>query len=511
MLYRFESFALDLARGSLHAGSQEVDLRPKCFDLLRYLVENAGRLISKEEVLSAVWPDVLVTDKSLTRCISDVRAAIGDREQRMIKTVPRRGYLFAAAVTRQGLVEPSRERPLPDKPSIAVLAFTNMSGDPSREYFSDGITEDIITELSRFSDLFVIARNSSFLYKGKAIDVRQIGSELGVRYVLEGSVRRDSDQIRITAQLVDAVTGGHRWAERYDRELKDVFGIQDEVVRTIAAILAAQVNKAEVDRTSLDPAATSNAYDYYLRAQDRYASFHRAMNVATIYKARQLLDQCLTLDPCFARAYVLYSTTKTTTYVLPLDGDQFANAALDAAHQFVRKAIELDAQLPQAHAQLGYVLGFMGQHDLSVVEFERAFALNANFTDWRFAYGLVQAGQPARAVEVARAHLRLDPFCLPIAQAYLGLAFYFLRQYESARSELRDFVSRAPNHTPGRLWLAATYARLGDLESARAEVAHARRLEADLSISKRRKLASYKFPEDQGHLLDAWKLAGVPD
>ena len=180
---------------------------------------------------------------------------------------------------------------LPDKPSIAVLPFTNMSGDPQQEYFSDGITEDIITELSRFSELFVIARNSSFQYKGKSPDIRQVGRELGVRYVLEGSIRRAGDRVRITGQLIDATTGAHRWAERYDRELKDVFAVQDEVARTIVSILAAHVNKAEAEHVLLKPPATWQAYDYYMRASGIYVAFLSSTKVEELYDVRRLVRE----------------------------------------------------------------------------------------------------------------------------------------------------------------------------------------------------------------------------
>src|SRR5262249_4130871 len=215
----------------------------KNFELLRYLVENPDRLVTKEELLKAIWPNVVVTDESLMRCVSEVRQAIGDSRQTIIATVPRCGYRFAAPVVRVvtgvgapgtagvsralvqtadgTLVQRAAETPavpdrVGDRPSVAVLPFANLSGDPQQGYFSDGIADDIITELSRFSELLVIARNSSFQYKGKAVDIRQVGRELGARYVLEGSVKRSGDRVRITAQLVDAVTGAHRWAERYD-------------------------------------------------------------------------------------------------------------------------------------------------------------------------------------------------------------------------------------------------------------------------------------------------------
>src|SRR5258708_4452782 len=271
-MFQFEGYTLDFARGSLRTADRNVQLRPKAVEVLHYLVENAGRPVTKEELIQAIWPNVIVTDEVLTDCVSEVRQAIGDSQQNIIVTVPRRGYRFTAPVVRIGASAaapppalpteptgtdsgPRSQSPLLDRPSVAVLPFANLSDDAQQDYFSDGISEDIITELSRFSELLVIARNSSFQYKGKAVDIRQVGRELGARYVLEGSVRRSGDRVRITAQLIDAETGAHRWAERYDREVRDVFAVQDEVARAIVATLAAHVNRAEIERAMLKPPA----------------------------------------------------------------------------------------------------------------------------------------------------------------------------------------------------------------------------------------------------------------
>src|SRR5262249_2076158 len=282
-MFQFEGYTLDVARSSLRTADRDVELRPKSFEVLCYLVENAGRLVTKEELIEAIWPDVIASDELLAHCVSEARHALGCVRQTRIKTVPRRGYRFVAPVARmvtnagalpsaaagaKGAPSGSDVGLGLNRPSVAVLPFANLSGDPQQDYISDGITEDITTELSRFSELIVIARNSAFQYKGKAVDIRQVGRELGARYILEGSVRRTGDCIRITAQLVDAVSGYHRWAERYDRELHDVFAVQDEVVRTIVATLAAHVNRAEIVRVLLKAPATWEAYDYYLHGAE---------------------------------------------------------------------------------------------------------------------------------------------------------------------------------------------------------------------------------------------------
>ena len=387
-----------------------------------------------------------------------------------------------------------------------------MSGDPGQDYFSDGITEDIITDLSRFSELFVIARNSSFQYKGKSPDIRQVGRELGVRYVLEGSIRRAGDRVRISAQLIDAVTGAHRWAERYDRELKDVFAVQDEVSRTIVAILVAQVNKAEAERTLLKPPATWQAYDFFMRASDIYTAMRSSFNVADLYEARRLLERSIALDPNYARAYAMLSYTHLFAWIYPLDEDHLSPAALERAHRLARKAIQLDPNLPIAHAHLGHVLTFEGQHEQSVAEFEKAIALNPNFTDWRFGTTLIRAGEPARAIQVVETHMRYDPFYVPSAPGALGLARYMLKEYSEALPPLREFTSRAPNMSLGHVWLAANLAQLGQLDEARAEAAEVLRIDPKYTIDgTQRRLALFKRPEDAEHLFDGLRKAGLPE
>ena len=232
MIFKFGAFTLDLTRSRLQIDGRPIDLRPKTFDLLRYLVENADRLLTKEELMRAVWPKVSVTDNSLKRCISEVRQALGDDLQAIVKTIPRRGYLFAAPVSRVAVTNAAAKIPVRDRPSIAVLPFANMSDDRDQEYFSDGISEDLTTMLSKFGELLVIARNSAFQYKNKFVDAKQIGRELGVRYLLEGSVRRETKRARITAQLIETERGEHLWADAYDRELEEVFSVQDEVARS---------------------------------------------------------------------------------------------------------------------------------------------------------------------------------------------------------------------------------------------------------------------------------------
>jgi adenylate cyclase len=525
LLYLFEDFVLDTDRRELRREADVVSVAPQVFDVLDYLIRSRERVVSKDDLVTAIWEGRIISDAALTTRLKAVRSAIGDsgEGQRLIKTLPRKGFRFVGRVREeQGSgrtpdggtpVEPPRPAlALPDKPSIAVLAFTNMSGDPGQDYFGDGIAEDIITELSRFSELFVIARNSSFQYRGKSIDVRQVGRELGVRYVLEGSIRRAGDRVRISAQLVDAVTGAHRWAERYDRKLEGVFAVQDEVVRTIVTILAAHVRKAEIERTRAKPPNSWQAYDYYLKAVDAYGSFERSLAVDILYETRRLLQQSLAIDPDNARSYALLANTYVPVWVNRLDSDFLSPGALDQAHQFAHKAVELDPNLPEAYASLGFALVFRREIEASIAAFERALALNPNYVNWYFGYVLVLAGDSRRAIDAIMAYTRLDPLHAPFASGFLGFAHYMLKQYEQALPMLRACVSQSPKLRSGHVWLAANLARLGQLEEAYAEAAEALRIDPKFTIDgTQRRLALFKRPEDAEHLLDGLRKAGLPE
>jgi len=404
--------------------------------------------------------------------------------------------------------EGSRHR----RPSVAVLPFTNLSGDPQQEYFSDGMTEDLTTELSRFSELLVIARNSTFQYKGKAIDIRQVGRELGARYVLEGSVRRSGDRVRIAAQLIDAVTGTHLWAERYDREVHDIFAVQDEVARRIVALLAAHVNHAEGERVLLKPPATWEAYECYLRGAEALALHQNRRTKASLYEARRLLEQSLTIDPDYARAAAVLSWTYLNAYLEPFDDDHLSPAVLDRALELAETAVHLDTRLPEARAQLGYVLLFKRQHDAAMAEFERAIAFNPNFIDYRYARALLFVGEPAKAIEVLEANMRVDPFQpLMYSTSWMGQANYMLKRYGDAVRLLREFTSRRPNIQLPHLWLAAAYAQLGQLEEARKEAAEVLRINPGFTIEGWKRLAVFKDPKDVDHNIDGLRKAGLPE
>jgi adenylate cyclase len=525
VLFLFDNYALDTDRRELRHGAVAVPVEPQVFDLLAYLIKNRDRVASKDDLVAAIWGGRIVSESALTSRINAARCAIGDTgaEQRLIKTFTRKGLRFIGTVREEAKTEtvtvaapgeaatqqPKPELSLPDKPSIAVLPFANLSGDPQQDYFSDGITEDITTELSRFSELLVIARNSSFQYKGKAVDIRQAGRELGARYVLEGSVRRSGDRIRITAQLIDAVTGAHRWGERYDRELHDAFAVQDEVGRAIVATLAAHVKRAETERALLKPPAAWEAYDYYLRGAEAMLLYHTRGTKAN--EARGLLEQSLAIDPDYARAIAALARTYLYAYAEPFDGDYLNPAALDRSLELAQMAVHLDPRLPQARAQLGYVLIYKRRHDAAIAEFERAFALNPNFIDDRYAAALIYAGEPAKAIEVREANMRLDPFPWPHAFGHMGVANFMLKRYGEAVRLCRECALRVPNLQHPHLWLASACAQSGQLEEAGKEAAEVLRINPGFTIESWKRLAFYKDPKDAEHLINGLRKAGLPE
>ncbi len=504
----------DSARGTLEGSAGPVALRRKSFDLLRYLIDRPNRVASKEELLQAVWPDVIVGDDSLAQCVTEIRRILGPKSRDIVKTIPRRGYLLSlpaegiAGPTSDGLNEPL---PLPSRPSIAVLPFANLGGTPQEDYFSDGIAEDIITELSRFSELFVIARNSSFQYDGRSADVRQIGRDLGVRYVLEGSVRLEVDRVRVTAQLIDAETRGHLWAERYDRSFAAALDVQDEVARKIVTVLAVHVKKAEIQRVLTKPPMTWEAYDCFLRGTDSVMAYHSSYDKEVLFRGRRLLQQALVVDPAYARAHAALSSCYMSQWIHRWDDDCPWPDALERCHQCARESVRLAPELAEGHVALGQALTFLRQYDGALAAVERALVLNPNMTSFRFAYTYILAGEAARAAPLLESHMRLDPFHEPNAPMALGFAYYMLSRYEDALPLLQQAVSRAPQMAHGMYVLGMTYGQLGELEKAKAVVENALKLEPWYRISQSLTARYFRLPKDTEHLVSGLRKAGFPE
>ena len=394
--------------------------------------------------------------------------------------------------------------PLPDKPSIAVLPFVNMSEDPKQEYFSDGMTEDVITSLSKLSGLFVIARNSVFTYKGHAVKPEQVSRELGVRYVLEGSVRKSANHVRITAQLIDATTGYHLWAEHYDGELKDIFALQDSITRQIVTALAPKLTAAEQSRPGRRGTNSIEAYDLFLRGVALFYEYSKESNAM----ARQMFERAIALDPNYAKAYVWLS------WVYFVDGEfQWTEGpgSMDRALETAKKAVARDDSLSEAHVVFGWNSLWKNQHDIAIAELERAVSLEPN-SIWGNAYlaeALNFSGRPDEAIGFLKKAMRLDPNNPGWLVFNLAHSYFLLRRYDEAVAALQDGVRRNPNFLPTRRVFAVVYAELGRGKEARAEVAEILRISPDASLERWRERLPYKNQADLDRFIAGLRKAGM--
>ena len=390
--------------------------------------------------------------------------------------------------------------------SIAVLPFINMSGDPEQEYFSDGISEDIITDLSKIGGLTVIARNSSFTYKGRSVDLRTVGRDLGVRSVLEGSIRRAGKRVRITAQLIDAATSTHLWADRYDRDLTDIFEVQDEVVEKIVGALAVTLTQGEQQRLRRHGTSNVEAYECWLRAR---ALFTRGTR-ESIVEARAMYRRAIEFDHNFAapHAGLAFAAIADHTSGWALDSAQ----ALLEAERWARRALELNDQEPVSHMALGNVLLWRRDHKGALAEFARMIALDPNFAQGHTATGLalMYAGEPARALEPFAIAMRLDPHYPDIVLHFLAQANFSLGKYEIAAQQLLDRIARNPSTDASRMLLASCYGHLGRAEDARTVWAELLKVNPDFSLMQRARVLPYKNPDDFQRILEGLAKAGLP-
>jgi TolB-like protein/cytochrome c-type biogenesis protein CcmH/NrfG len=523
MTLSFSDYEIDVERRELRRAKAPVHIEPQVFDLLVYLVQNCDRVVSKDDLIASVWGGRIVSDSTLTSRINAARKALGDsgKDQKLIRTIARKGFRFVGAVGAQSDAEPAHTSgslpdeidehsrpalPLPDRPAIAVLPFVNMSGEPEQEYFSDGISEDIITALSKLRWFFVIARNSSFIYKGKAVHLKEIAEELGVGYVVEGSVRKGGDRVRITVQLNDVATGSHIWAERYDRDLTDVFALQDEITEAIVAAIEPQLYAAENFRAQRKPPDSMDAWDLVMRALSHYWRVTRQDNVV----AQALLEKATAIDPSYGQALGLLAASHTFSAHM---GWADMATVVPIAERAALAAIRADSEDPWAHYALGSVCLFTRRFDDSLAEFEVALRFNPNFSLAQGYYGLTLSycGRWEEADLAARRALRLSPRD-PFSAVYYGIAAYaqFVgRNYEEAMRLSREGIRQRGDFVGAHRVLTAAAAMAGQDAVAKSALQELRRAQPNISLGWIASQMPIKLEADREHYLEGFRRAGL--
>jgi adenylate cyclase len=512
--YAFGPFRLDARSDTLVGPHGPVALGQRACVLLRTLISQPGVLVTKSELMDAAWPGLAVEEGNLAAQISALRKTLADTRGRgqWIGTVSGRGYRFIGEVQESDSLPAARindfSRPVDaDRPSVAILPFENAGRDPEKSYVSDGVTADIIIGLSRFSGLLVIAANSSFRYRGDQVDIRTVAQELGVQYVVQGSVRHSGDRIRISVQLTEASTGAHRWADRYECPASDVFAVQDEVTGCIVGVLVAQLTKAERDRTLRKPPESWRAYDLYLRSTDRSRQWDRE----AFATSERWLEQAVTLDPGFAPAYALLAEWHVSAWIEPKDHRYQDPATLDAAWRLAQAAMERDPLLPAAHAAFGNILHWRGETDEAIKAYEHALELNPNSAQHFYGQVLAIAGRPLDGLGVLQRSMRRDPFFNPMLLGALGHCYIMLGNDRAALAPLRECAARAPRWRPAFVWLAAACIRLNLVNEAHTAAARVLDIQPNFSIEAWRRLHPYRDLTGAERMYEALGAAGLPD
>ena len=521
MQFFFDDHTLDTDRRELHRGPETIAVEPQVFDLLVFLVQNRDHVVSKDDLLDAVWGGRIVSESTLSSRINAARRAVGDsgESQKLIRTIPRKGLRFVGAVRTlppcsEQAVEPPHESqeparpalPLPDRPAIAVLPFANLSGEPEQEYFSDGISEDIITALSKLRWFFVIARNSSFIYKGKPVHMKRVAEELGVGYVVEGSVRKGGDRVRITVQLSDAATGSNIWAERYDRALADVFAVQDEITEAIVAAIEPQLYAAETFRSRRKPPNSMDAWDLVMRALSHYWRVTRQDCLV----AQALLEKATAIDPNYGQALGVLATSQTFSAHM---GWADMAAVVPVAERAALAAILADSEDPWAHNALGSVYLFARRFEDSLAELEVALRLNPNFSLAQGYYGLVlsYAGRWEEGSVAARRAMRLSPRD-PFSAVFCGIAAYaeFVGcNYDEAIRLAREGIRQRSDFVGAHRVLTAAAGMAGKDDVAAVALQELRRVQPNISLAWIANQMPIMHEAGREHYLEGFRRAGL--
>jgi len=505
-VFWLEQWRVDSACGKLQMDSDEVHVELKVMAVLLILAERAGEVVSREELEARAWPGLVVGYDALSSSIIKLRRALGDdsRNPRYIETVSKKGYRLIAAVSYEARSEPESnavpeakpgmwldlqfnkpvvavltlllllfgallrgwdkppETPFTEKPAIAVLPFSNFSDDPSQEYFSDGLAEELINDLSQLSGLLVISRRSTFAYKTRTVSLQTLAQELGIQYVLEGSVRRVKEQIRITVQLVDAKSGINLWAGRFERDNKNLFHIQDEVRQKIVSLLSIKINEKEWERQRKQYTVSFPAYDLFLQGQ---ASLVKRGAVTDYHKARDYFERAIHLDPKFARAHSALALAHTDAFRFSWVGDDVAKLALEQ----VKLALELNPGLPQAYWVAGYAhLYLQGDHQKAISKAQRCIELDPNNADAHLLLAAIYvlSDQAELALPLVQTAKRLNPHYPSMYPSVQGQAYLSLQNYDSAYAAFEESLQINPRRYQGNLYMIITLKRMGRLDDA---------------------------------------------
>ncbi|WGD54527.1 tetratricopeptide repeat protein [Bradyrhizobium sp. CB1650] len=513
MRYFFEDCVFNTARRELHRGADVVSIAPQTFDFLHYLIRNRGRVVSKDELIDAIWKRRAVSDAALTTRLNAARSAIGDsgEEQRLIKTLPRKGFRFVGQVREArevagsvpGQAEAESAPAVPDRPSIAVLPFENLSGDPEQEYFADGMVDEITTALSRFRSLFVVGRNSSFTYKGKAVDSKQVGHELGVRYVLEGSVRKADGKVRIIGQI-DAATGVHLWADRFEGDLGDIFTLQDRMTECVVAAIEPKVFQTEIDLAARRPNSFS-AYDLCLRAVPHLYSFTRGGSA----EALRLASRALEIDPRYGFAARVAGSCHIQNVT--------RRWAIDPKSEFIeglrllQLALSIDGNDHIALSMLGYAAAWSGDFDTAREMVDRAICSNPNAAfAWSTRGWTYQVtGNPEEAIRSFERAVLLSPFDPMLFATFteMAVALIGLGRFDEAVVAAKKALSQTQIFVRPYCCLTAALAHLGREAEARDAAARLLELKPDFRISE---WAARSGPRTHQMFIDGLRKAGIP-
>jgi TolB-like protein len=502
----FGPFRVDVRSRALYRDGASIPLGARSFDILCILAERRDNLVTKDELMARVWPAAVVEDNTVQVHVSALRKALGEDlgGKRYIVTVPGRGYRFVPDSVE------AAEPPLPDKPSIAVMPFDNMSDDPGQDYFADGMVDDIITALTRFPALFVIARNSSFVYRGRSVDIRQVGRDLGVQYVLEGSVRRSNDRLRITGQLIDASTGTHLWAERSEGKLSDVFDLQDEITARIVGAIGSRVQLAEIERAKRVPTGSLRSYDCYLRG---LALFHRDDREAN-REALLMFEKAIGLDPDFAAAHGMAAWCHMQRYRNGWMSD--LPQGRRETRQLAMRAIELGRDDAIALTTAGSALAqVVHELDTGIALTDRARELNPNLaTAWSSSAWLNgYAGNADVAIEHAARAIRLSPVD-PLSHymdAATAFGHFIAGRYGEAIAWAEKALPKHEGYQASYRILAASYAHAGRVDSARLTVKRLRERNPTMRLSDLRTIIPWRRQDDLRRYTEGLRMAGLPE